>query len=763
MGDPTGSAMAGSTAPAEPTAVVAFEFDPTSDTNLPGIAGADNSTVAAATDMTGNGRTGNAPSTNAGPNRKIDGVNSENVFDFLIANLDSLLVSNGTTFSSDQQAIGMDGVFEFHDFAAIYQILRVYTASVLANRFTVQVTTTGNPRVVIRRNSGDSNTTITSNLVLTEDIASYLAVQVDYVNRTVLFMLDDSSETLALGGAAAKTETGVSSAAPVIGRTPSSSTAMNAYVGNIRCWTGLMTTEQLVARRATMQARFNTPLRSLSVDSKPAAERNAILRSDGGNRNHTKTGIVLSGADANIYGRLLDITTGTPATGWETPLLVGSSSSGVWSATFDTPPGSWYAEVRKSGERDVDAVMDRDDILGVGFVALRLGNSIEQKQYSEPASPYPQTVFPSAGDDLRDRRWSGFGYFNLAQRLELSVLGPGTGEPLVPQTSFEVGGNGGKQFGNSMRDVQGDGIPSLAVVVTTGGTKFTDHLPGGAAYINSVTYLDDANGPGYDWDCLSMAIGTVEINEGVSAATFRANMEDFFTTWRDLSTDGNDLVCYYTPPGWLQFGPTTTPNFRIIVGEAWDFLDDHDAGVLGPEGAFLGWTDHDIKRTDGAHLPKVNNGRTQRRFAQNIAFRQFAATHGARGPKLTSVSGSNGGSTVVGTFTHDGPGGTTLKGLVYDDADPYFLTPSFVTTGLTGTRVEVNGVEVTPTSIEITDVDEVTWTLPSTLTTGDDITVALYDVHNFDQSVMLMDDTDPQGDTIGVPARPTLGVSGVVA
>jgi hypothetical protein len=746
-----------------PPGVVAFEFDPTDDANLPGIAGADNSTVATATDMSGNSRNGTAPSANAGPNRKIDGINSENVFDFLIANLDSLLVSNGTTFSSNQQVLGMDGVFEFHDFAALYQILRVYTGAVLANRFTVQVTTTGNPRVVIRRNSGDSNTTIVSTLALTEDVASYLAVQVDYVNRTVLFMLDDSSETLALGGAAARTEAEASSAAPVIGRTPASSTAMNAYVGNIRCWTGVMTTEQLIARRAEMQVLFNTPLRTLAVDSKPATERNAILRSDGGNRDHTKTGTVLSGADADIYGRLLDVTTGTPATGWETPLLVGASSGGVWTATFDTPPGSWYAEVRKNGERDVDAVVDRSDILGVGFVAMRLGNSIEQKQYTEPASPYPQTTFPSAGDDLRDRRWSGFGYFTLAQRLKLSFIDPGTGEPLVPQTSFEVGGNGGKQFGNSMQAVQGDGIPSLAVVVTTGGTRFTDHLPGGAAYINSTTYLADTNGPGYDWDLLSMAIGTVEINDGLSAATFRTNMESFFTTWRALSTDGNDLVCYYTPPGWLEFGPTTTPNFRTIVGEAWDFLDDHDAGVLGPEGAFLGWTDHDIKRTDGAHLPKVNNGRTQRRFAQNIAFRQFAATHGARGPKLTTVTATAAGSTIVGAFTHDGPGGTELKGLVYDDADPYFLAPTFQTTGLTGTRVEINDVEVTPTSIEITDADEVTWTVPHTFTSGDTFTIALYDVHNFDQSVMLMDDTDPQGDTIGAPARPTLGVSGVVA
>lgn len=758
-----GATMVGPTAPETPAAVVVFEFDPTDDANLPGIAAADNSTVNTATDMTGNSRDGTQTGA-AGPNRKIGGINSENVFDFLIANLDSLLVSNGTTFSSDQQVIGMDGVFEFHDFAATYQILRIYTASVLANRFTVQVATTGKPQVVIRRRSGDSNTTVATNLALTEDVASYLAVQVDYVNKTALFIIDDNTETLTVGGAAEKTEAAASSAAPVIGRTPSSSTAMNAYVGNIRCWVGAMTTEQLTARRLEMQALFNTPLRTLSIDSKPAAERNTILRSDGGNRNHVKTGLVVSGADADIYGRLLDITTGTPATGWETPLLVGSSSGGVWSATFDTPPGSWYAEVRKSGERDADAVVDRDDILGVGFVAARFGNSIEQKQYTEPASPYPQTTFPSEGDDLRDRRWSGFGYFDLARRLTTSVLGTGTGEPLVPQTLFNVGGNGGKQFGNSMRDVQGDGIPSLAVVTTTGGTKFTDHLPGGAAYINSTTYLDDVDGPGYDWDCLSMAIGTVEINEGVSAGTFRANMETYFTTWRALSTDGNGLVCYYTPPGWLQFGPTTTPNFRNIVGEAWDFINDHDAGVLGPEGAFLGWTDHDIKRSDGAHLPPVNNGRTQRRFAQNIAFRQFGATHGARGPKLTTVTAAAAGSTIVGTFTHDGPGGTILKGLVYNADDPYFATPSFQTTGLTGTRVEINGVEVTPTSIEITGLAEVTWTVPHTFTSGDTFSVYLYDTHNFDQSVMLMDDTNPQGDTVGVPARPSIaGVAGVVA
>jgi len=105
-----------------------------------------------------------------------------------------------------------------------------------------------------------------------------------------------------------------------------------------------------------------------------------------------------------------------------------------------------------------------------------------------------------------------------------------------------------------------------------------------------------------------------------------------------------------------------------------------------------------------------------------------------------------------------------LKGLVYDAGDPYFLAPSFVTSGLTGTRVEVNGVEVTPTSIDITADDQVTWTLPGTLATGNGIAVYLYDTHNFDQSVMLLDDTNPQGDSVGVPARPAVaGVSGVVA
>ena len=765
MQAPTGAATAGPTASGYPAAVVAFEYDPTSDANLPGIAGDDNATVNTATDVNGTGRDG-TQTLSAGPNRKIDGINSERVFDFLIANLDGLLVSNGTTFSSNQQAIGIDGVFEFHDFAALYQIIRLHTSVATANRFGVQVTTAAKLQGVFRRRYTDSNATVLSTITLRQGVASYLVVQVDYINKTVLVIIDDEAEVLALPGTSEPTEATASVAAPAIGRILSSSTGMNAYVGNFRCWTGLMTTEQLTARRLEMQARFNTPLRTLAIDSKPAAERNRILRSNGGNRTHAKTGLVTVGADADIYGRLLDVTTGTPATGWETPLLVGTSSSGVWTASFDTPPGSWYAEVRKSGERDVDAAVDRTDILGVGFVAARFGNSIERNQYTDMGNPYPQSVFPSAGDDLRDRRWGGFGFFDLGRQRATaagSSVGLGTGEPITPQTSFNVGGNGGRQFGNSMRNVQGGGIPTLAVALGYGGTGIVDHLPGGVAYVNSTTYLDVATGPGYDWGCLSMAIGTVEINAGMAAVTFRAGLENYFTTWRGLSTDGNDLVCYYTPPGWLQAGPTTTPNFRTIVGEAWDFLNDHDAGVLGPEGAFLGWTDHDIKRSDGAHLPPVNNGRTQRRLAQNIAFRQFGATHGARGPKLTTVAAAAAGSTIVGTFTHDGPGGTILKGLVYNAADPYFLTPSFQTTGLTGTRVEINGTEVTPSSIEITDVDKVTWTVPHTFAPGDTFTLALYDVHNFDQSVMLMDDTNPQGDTIGVPARPTLGVSGTVA
>lgn len=774
-----------------PQPTLAFEYDPTSDGNLPSINAADNSPVVTATDMTGNGRTGAPTSagTNA-PTRVIAGINGVNVFRFVYnagVEQDNLVASNALSFSSSQYALGFDCVVQIASFAAATSLFRINTASVSANRFGVRVTTAGKIQVFARRFYTDVNSTSTTTIGLTAGVASFLSVRIDYASAQVHVTIDDVTETLNIlhGGTivgwnpsgTGPTEAGVSLTAPTIGFVTGVALGMNALMGTFRCWSGTMTVSAVQTQRLAMQAIFNTPLQTLTVNQADPLLKNKVYRS-GSAATVAVAGTVKSGADADIKARLLDVTDSTPATGWETPVGITSSSGLAWSANIavtDIPDGSWHAEYRKDGERDADAVIDRTNIIGVTpSITHRSGQSLDRNWTTEISGMgsvfYPQSAYPTTGNDLRDRRWSGFGYFYLSQTIRgnSSIGEIGTNEPIAtnvaPQLSFAAGGNGNKLFGNLMRALYGDGIPQLIIPMAIGGTSLASHLlPDGTSWANAVAALAPAESPGYDWTRSVLAIGETDVLDGTPYATFYAQLEQYFAQVRSVATDGNALYCYIHPVAFETYQSPTDAEFQAVMGATWDLLDAYDNNNTDGTGRiFIGWTDHDRPRVDGVHLHPYNNHHGACRLAQNIAYRELGAGHGAKGPKLTSISASNGGSTIVGTFTLDG--GTELVGLIYNPLDPYARTPTFQDTGLTGTKVRVDGLAVTPSSVAITGATQVTWTLPSTLSTGQTIEVALYIDPDFDQSVMIMDDSNPQGDTIGVPAQPTrLWVSGVVA
>ncbi len=637
-------------------------------------------------------------------------------------------------------------------------------------------------RVSMRRVAADTARTVDSSVVTVPTaLPTAFCIAVDYRLGTVLFGSNQDYEYKATGAFTngnGPTEALAAGAAPIFGRV--SSLFLSGYIAKIHIGVGVPTPEYIETLRLADQAVFNTPQRSLTVDSLAQNLRNKIYR-EGSLEALTVTGRVAYGADASVTARLLDIVTRTPATGWETPVAITTSSGLVWSADIDItdiPNGSWYLEVRKSGERDVDAVVDTTNIIGVSDnITAFLGQSLMRNQVTEISggTAYPPVEFegslPASGDALRDRRFSyaDYGYFYLAQTTSSSQFVPvGTGEPTTHQMASGKGGpgggNGSLTLGPLLRDLHG-GAPTLIVNEAVGGTGIATHLaPSGDSWLRLRAELDQAASPGYDWTRAVMNIGQTDMNQGASYTTFHDGLIDYIEQIRSLATDGNALYFYLCPVSWVSAGSPTTERAHPIYQATWDILDTYDNNnVDGTGRVFIGYTDHDMQRRDGYHLEPPNNPHTMRRLAQNIAYREGlgGVTHGARGPELTSIAGVNGGTTIVGTFTLDG--GTTLQGLVYDENDPYFDAPAYQNTGLTGTLVRVNGASVTPSSVVITSATEVTWTLPSPLATSDTIEIGLYTDPQFDQSVMITDDSNPQGDTIGVPAQPTrLWVSAVV-
>lgn len=266
-------------------ATLVFEFNPTSDSNLPGISAADNSTVNTATDMTGNGRNATATVSN-GPNRAIGAINSVNVFDFIGANNDGMTIGSSLSVFNNAAAIGLDGVIQIASFAATYNLLKTFASVTTNNRFTVQVLTSGKLRVSTRRVGSDATVNTDSPFALTAGVQSYVSVQVDYVLGFVRFQIDDNVTTVPINGAGqwstapglGFTENVDATTAPVFGRV-SGGAVFNGKVGSLRAWTGRMTEAQFQLQRTTMQATFETPLRRVSLDGKSRAESCAVKRS----------------------------------------------------------------------------------------------------------------------------------------------------------------------------------------------------------------------------------------------------------------------------------------------------------------------------------------------------------------------------------------------------------------------------------------------------------------------------------------------------
>jgi hypothetical protein len=730
-----------------PQATLAFEYNPTSDANLPGIGAGDNATVNTATDMTGNGRTG-TQTASAGPERKFAAINGVNTFNFIQANLDSLLVGSGTTFSSGVYAIGIDGVFQFPAFSQLYQIIRIYTETSAANRFGVQVTTGGKIQVVSRREVGNANSTVTSTIGLTAGVQSFVSVQVDYSNGQVRVVIDDAVETLTASWSSGTgpTSSSPSSAAPAIGRIPSSSVAMNCYVGSIRCWTGSMPIADVQTQRMAMQAIFDTPLQTVAVDPPTSSlGYNKFYRSLAGVASVPVAGTVTIGADADIEMRLIDAATRVASGGWST---IATSSGLVWSATPSIPVGSWYLQFRKLGENDTDAITDTTNRVGVGFVILMIGLSNVQKFWAAFGSqdtrysPYPIAVpVSSSSVFLGNRRWSAFGYYGVEQTMRTSQNSTGTNEPYTGPLLAGCGGNALAAFCLQLQTAES--IPVMTLAYAVGGTAISYWVDGGVGWSNLVDTLEAPGAPGWDIDGTFLVCGEGDARDGTSYDDYYASLEAIHDQLRTKTGDANTKL-WITAPNSSITSTTTDASMNAVLDASLQYIED-DADAL------FGYSIRDFSlSSDNLHPDReVYENDSAPRMAMTFRHDLGLVAGSGVGPEISGGTAAIGANSANITVTQHG--GTTLV-----DG-----TGSASGTNLTGLDVIVDG---TPRAILTSALNagsiDLTWDGAAT--------VASVDIANMrgrapDTTNPIRDNQTIPGSSVGCPLQPTNGYFRITA
>lgn len=730
-----------------PQATLAFEYNPTSDANLPGIAAADNSTVNTATDMTGNGLTGTAPTT-TGPERKIAGINGVNVFNFKSANVDLLIVNNALAFSKSQYALGVDGVLQLDNFTSTYSWFRIPTAVAAAYRFGVQITTAGKFRILSRRLATDANNDQTSTIGLTVGVASFVSIQVDYAKASIRIVVDGLTETLSVvtGGApgwtsgTGPTESSDSFTTPNLGRIPSGTPALNAYMGSFRCWTGDMPISAVQTQRTAMQALFNTPLTTVAVDPPTSSlGYNKFYRAVAGVAAVPVSGTVILGADADIEMRRINAATLAADGAWAT---IATSAGGVWSATPSIPEGSWYLQFRKVGERDVDAVTDTANRVGVGFVLLMIGQSNGMRQWAGGTmrfSPYPVTLpVVSTNTILGSRRWSGYGWFSPTEAIRFNANGAGTNEPYTgPLLPDGCGGNGLTQMCLQMQTEEG--VPLCVLGYNIGGTDLESWLTGGSSWSNLLATIDVTGGPGWNIDGTLLVAGEANANAGTSKADYMDMMGQIHDQLRAETGDANTKL-------WVSIvGASTVPTDAEIN----EIIDAQIEYCATEPDAYLSYSARDAVLLDSQHpVATTYEDRFGPRIIQTMRYDLGLVAAPAIGPEISGGTAAIGANSANVTVTQHG--GTTLL-----DA-----AGSASGTGLTSFTVEVDGTARNVTAALNAGSIDLTWDGAATVSTIDIgyMRGAVPDVGN-----CIYDDTTIPGSDLGAPLQPTNGLFRITA
>jgi hypothetical protein len=663
--------------------VVQWEINATSDANLSFGTGA---AVQAVTNVSGSPLGSGTASGTAGPDRVTSGsgVNGVQVLEFVRANSDFIALGNALNFLRLTDGWWLDDMLLV---PSLSQIQRLYShpSSVAGLAIVTQILTTGQWRHLIRRVDSDSAVTITSDRCrFVAGRAYYAATGFNPLNGLAFFQNNDDFEVVQAGGFASGPgffEDAAAAAAPQIGRYTSNPGGFKC--ARMRIGTGGCPDDFREARREILEAQFALARKKLYFDVPKRLRKDWVYQQEGGvsNEDIVITGGVSYGPDTDILLRLVDsvdlTTEGLALTN------VATASGGRFTITLpaeNVPVGDWVAEIRKSTDTALDAVMNTGNRIGVADRPLLIGDSWMRKAFGKDgrgvfgttyASPdWPIALSKNQGGIAGMlRRLTYQGFVGITRTLFDSNNNTGTNEEKVGALNEDAGGNGGAVFCLVYHALTGEPVAPLFNAIGNSPGRYWK--PGGQNYVFLAASIEQPGGPGWiGIPAMAWEGGRSECTgaEGArTAAEMIADMQEVFANIR-AKTENPSL-----PIGVGIFGPI---GANLIAGET---QAEKDARVdeyrqatlrlIDNEPNVFVWStslDCDLHwdrsgSPDGLHLnPREYSLKTMPRAARNLAYAlgKAGVTHGAAGPKVSGGHAAAGSNSFYLEVVHDG--GTTL-------------------------------------------------------------------------------------------------------
>lgn len=453
-----------------------------------------------------------------------------------------------------------------------------------------------------------------------------------------------------------------------------------------------------------------TPPASLTATDQTA---NRIFQRAAGTsaKSITFAGTYTGSAPATIEIKIVNASGGATVQDW-TALSSATIAGGNWSGTLSVPQGGvWYnflARSKDSGGAVLETAAQSSNSWGVGIVFATIGSSNMRYWFAQSSSP-PVT---STLTKMYSGSWAAVGGNGAIRFANLVQTGTGL---LVGMMNYGV-----------------DGSAIYTNTLNSAGV-WTD-LTAGEPYPLFETGLTAVG----DCEMVLLKCTGVDADCGTSTANYKAGLDTIYGRIRTATGRSAAQLPFLLMPG-----QTTNANSDGATDARWAAI--MDASIQWAEettGGYIGGSMIDLPRVDVYHYAAATYERIARRFAQTVLFILGLETYPGSGLSVGAATYAGAVVTVQisqtggGTALETGDGGTSGTGLI-------------------GWEVFDNG---TPATISSTAFSGNNVVLTCSASLSGPVTVrCLYGMNpsgvalNADNEGFVVDNTTPQGDTLGLP------------
>lgn len=414
----------------------------------------------------------------------------------------------------------------------------------------------------------------------------------------------------------------------------------------------------------------------------------------------TLAGTYTGTTPSSIEVRIVDESDDSTVQDW-TALSSPTISAGSWSGTLSVPQGGWFnflARSKNGGGTVIATSSQTSNKWGVGILVAMIGQSNMKRMTTVSDTP-------PASSDLTRQYTSSWAV---------------------------VGGNGAIRLANQVQATLG--LP-VGVLPFADDATSVDQWATGSTY---EPFEDALAAIGGDCEFVLWHQGEADMQSGTAYATYKASLDTLYARLRTSTGRSTSQ---------LKFG-------CAIVGTLATALDSTDATSTAIRSAQQDWIDEttgaffagssvDRPRSDEAHWLAASYEKMGRRFAQAILFQLGLVSYGAKGPKITSASRASGSAVIVLNITQDA--GTALKE-TDGTTDGGSLTGFQVSNDDFSTTLTISSTAFSGNTVQLTLSGVPTGTVKVRYQYGENPTV----------TNAVYDDTEPGGDSLGLPLQPTV-------